>query len=502
VEGHGERLEALEGAHPPGSLEHEDRGVRAALRAEPGEQEGRREEQDPAHGPILSQAARTGDAVHASSRDAAYGAAHGGRRCSRIREGTMRSARAVAWVLGLLLALGASARAEVPPPGLTVAFLGDQGLGPSAWAVLELVRDEGADAVLHLGDFDYADQPLLWEAQIDAILGPDFPYFAVAGNHDVDAFDGRFGYQDLMRARLRRLGIAFEGDLGRQSTIRWKGLLFVLVTPDVFGPGDGFHDLYLRERLLQDLSVWRIAAWHENMRLMQVGGKGDSTGWGVYEEARRGGAIVATAHEHSYSRTHLLDRMPDAHVASVSDTLVLTRDLPWTPRDEGRTFVFVSGLGGASIRDQELEGPHWASVHTSDQGATFGALFGVFHVDGDPRRARFYFKDLRGAVVDEFTVESPDGRVSDACSDGLDNDADGRVDHDGGVGAGLPSPTPPDPECDGRPRWSREDLPPCGAGFSPALVLPALAGLPRARRAVRRRRAARAALVTPRAPTV
>jgi predicted phosphodiesterase len=387
----------------------------------------------------------------------------------------MRSARALAWVLGLLLTLGASARAEVSPPGLKVAFLGDQGLGPAAWAVLELVRDEGADAVLHLGDFDYADQPLLWEAQIDGILGHDFPYFAVAGNHDVDAFEGSLGYQDLMQARLHRLGIPFEGDLGRQSTIRWKGLLFVLVAPSVFGPGDGFHDRYLRERLLQDLSVWRIAAWHENMRLMQVGGKGDSTGWGVYEQARRGGAIVATAHEHSYSRSFLLDRMPDARVASTSNTLVLTRDLPWTPRDEGRSFVFVSGLGGASIRDQELTGAHWASVYTSDQGATFGALFGVFHVDGDPRRARFYFKDLRGDVVDEFFVESPDGRESDACSDGLDNDADGLVDHDGGRGAGLTTPTAPDPECDGRPGWTREDLAPCGSGFALAVLAPLVA---------------------------
>src|SRR3990172_65044 len=73
---------------------------------------------------------------------------------------------------------------ELPPPEFTIAFLGDQGLGGDAEAVLRLIRDEGADAVMHLGDFDYHDDPAAWDAQIDTILGPDFPYFASAGNHD------------------------------------------------------------------------------------------------------------------------------------------------------------------------------------------------------------------------------------------------------------------------------------------------------------------------------
>ena len=39
-------------------------------------------------------------------------------------------------------------------PELRVAFIGDQGLGPNAIAVLELIKDEGARMVLHQGDFD------------------------------------------------------------------------------------------------------------------------------------------------------------------------------------------------------------------------------------------------------------------------------------------------------------------------------------------------------------
>jgi hypothetical protein len=85
---------------------------------------------------------------------------------------------------------------------------------------------------------------------------------------------------------------------------------------------------------------------------------------------------------------------------------VLTADDPATAEDEGRSFVFVSGLGGKSIRNQDLDGPWWASIYTSDQDADYGALFGVFHYQGDPRLAYFYFKDISGTIADEFFVES------------------------------------------------------------------------------------------------
>jgi len=49
------------------------------------------------------------------------------------------------------------------PVDFTIAFIGDQGLGPNAQAVLTLIRNEGAAAVLHSGDFDYQDDPKAWD---------------------------------------------------------------------------------------------------------------------------------------------------------------------------------------------------------------------------------------------------------------------------------------------------------------------------------------------------
>ena len=314
---------------------------------------------------------------------------------------------ALAGLLSCLLVPPRTARAQdLPPPNFKVAFIGDQGLNSSSAAVLKLIRAEGAQAVLHSGDLDYADDPAAWEAQVNSILGADFPYFASIGNHDAARWGGPNGYQQRLKQRFGRLGISWGGDLGVESSFRYKGIFFVLTAPGVEGYDTGRADTYIREQLAADSSIWSVCSWHKNMRLMQAGGKGDETGWGVYEEARKGGAIIATAHEHSYSRTHLLSGMAEQTVAGTSATLSLTR---------GHSFAFVSGLGGHSIRGQQLSGGWWASVYAAtclagdvacQPRANYGALFGVFNVDGQPNKAFFYFKEIDGRVIDGFVVIS------------------------------------------------------------------------------------------------
>ena len=56
-----------------------------------------------------------------------------------------------------------------------VAFIGDQGLGPNSIAVLNLIKNENAQMVLHQGDFDYQDDPDAWDKMISNELGDDFP---------------------------------------------------------------------------------------------------------------------------------------------------------------------------------------------------------------------------------------------------------------------------------------------------------------------------------------
>jgi len=298
----------------------------------------------------------------------------------------------------------------VTPPGFKVAFIADQGLGVNdSEAVLNVILNEGADMVLHQGDFDYSDDPDRWDAQINSVLGADFPYFASIGNHD----DGAAvwpAYQQKLTDRLALVDGAVctfgTGGIGVKQSCTYNGLFFVISGVGTMGSG---HATYIQDEMANDNSIWRICSWHKNMKAMQVGGKSDSTGWEVYEECRAAGAIIATGHEHSYERTRTL--------SSIQNQII---DPAWPDANnvrvgEGSSFVFVSGLGGASIRNQDRCSPSifpygcndvWASIYTSDQNANHGALFCSFNVGGQANKAHCYFKDIDGNIPDQFDVTS------------------------------------------------------------------------------------------------
>lgn len=300
---------------------------------------------------------------------------------------------------------------EAPPPGYTVAFLGDSGYGTEFEAVLTLIKAEEADLVLHMGDFDYSSDPTGFFAKIDAVLGADFPYLLAVGNHDRSAWNAGCGdadgcYADFLSQRMNVLGIVpDEPDLNDQKyAVTYQGLRMVFVGEN--GNIDEFAQ-FINDQMADDSHIWRICGWHRNQKAMQVGGKSDQMGWDVYENCRNLGAIIATAHEHSYSRTRTLINMQqqivDPDCASPNALCVA----------EGKTFAFVSGLGGRSIRDQERCLPtsfpygcngEWASIYASQQGANYGVLFISFNVDGNPNKARGYFKTIDGDVIDSFEI--------------------------------------------------------------------------------------------------
>lgn len=281
------------------------------------------------------------------------------------------------------------------PIDFKIAFIGDQGLNANSKAVLRLIKEEHADMVLHQGDFDYENNPDRWDKQINDILGQDFPYFASIGNHDIDSWEG---YRQKLQSRVNRINSAnCKGDLGIRSACTFKGIFFILSGAGTVG---SMHDSYIREQLAQDRSIWRLCSWHKNQKLIQVGGKQDEVGWQPYEECRKGGAIIATAHQHSYSRTHLMDNFETQSIASTSNTLQI---------EKGKTFAFVSALGGDSIYTQNDElaaNPWWAAVYTPTQDANYGALFCIFNENGIKIKAHCYFKDIDGRIPDEFYVIS------------------------------------------------------------------------------------------------
>jgi len=315
--------------------------------------------------------------------------------------------------LALLIVLGlfsSYSEEKLTDAGLRVAFIGDQGAGPSAFAVLNLIKDEKAQVVLHQGDFDYENDPDKWDRMISNILGDDFPLFASIGNHDVEAWDG---YQKKLYDRLEKNPDATcIGNLGIKSSCTYNELFFIQIAPGIGGeefqerfvPTE--YDKFIEEQLSNTDSAWKICSWHYDMNIIQDHLTPNENGWEIYDACKNGGAIIANAHKHFYSRTKTLVDIPHQVV-----------DPEWTNPDkvrvkEGATFVFVSGLGGGGIHSENT-GIHgglfatrdsWGSIYATEQDATHGALFCTFNSPEQSNKAFCYFKNIDGKIIDEFTV--------------------------------------------------------------------------------------------------
>jgi len=285
------------------------------------------------------------------------------------------------------------------PANYKVAFLGDAGSGTQQEEVLEMVKSWGAQVVVHSGDFEYLDDAELFEQQLDKVLGPDFPYFASIGNHDVAAWDGTEGHERRLTDRLKRFGgdLNCTGDYGVNMVCSWNGLYLVLSGAGTLGSA---HAAYIDQVLTNVPATWKVVSWHKNQRLMQIGGKTDETGWAVYDTARKHGAIIATGHEHSYCRSYMMTDFEDQVIANRNHPLEMK---------VGESFVFVSGLGGKDIRTWETNlknNPWWASAHASNDGVSDGALLCTFNTAGVLNKAYCIFQDRLGKVWDNFNITS------------------------------------------------------------------------------------------------
>ncbi|KAJ3077497.1 hypothetical protein HK102_005185 [Quaeritorhiza haematococci] len=295
---------------------------------------------------------------------------------------------------------------RIMPANLKVAFMGDQGLGADSRRVLRMIREWGAEGLVLLGDFDYQDDPEAWMNELDENLG-DIPAFAVVGNHDLLKWYTPNGYRDRLVARMERLGLndTCFGEYGVNSLCMWNGMMIVLSGVGTLGSQ---HDKFIDNMFTTyaPQTPWKICAWHKNQHDYQTGDKEDETGYAVYEVCRKHGAIIASAHEHSYERTHLMSNFERHVVASKKKTLRV---------QPGKTFAFVSGLGGDSIRPWVggLEkNPWWAATVSADNGGNYGALLCEFNIKGDPSRSKCKFQDVDGVVWDRFNIQVSSKTVS------------------------------------------------------------------------------------------
>lgn len=298
-------------------------------------------------------------------------------------------------------------------PRVRVALVGDQGIGPRAKAVLDLIRSESADILVILGDFDYEDKPNEWGKMLNR-LGQDFPWFAVVGNHDVRSWPA---YEAIIAAKQNGIGDAqCRGKPGLQANCLFRGVQFIMSGIGTLGDR-GEHEAFIERELARSQGPWKLCLWHKTQHDMQTGAKTDEVGWTAYRSCQAAGAIIVTGHEHAYARTKTLTAVGDATVGHgvVGEFNQLTVGF-------GKTFVAVAGLGGIQTRvfvpshetdswwgayfTLNRESANGRSTVTDNSADGAGALFLDFGSDGNPNKGRGRFVTAGNRrIIDDFSID-------------------------------------------------------------------------------------------------
>lgn len=364
--------------------------------------------------------------------------------------------------LSLFIYKSSPADPQFSNPGVKVAFIGDTGDGEGFQAVLDLIKAEDTDLVIHGGDFSYAGlEP--WRSMINDTLGDDFPYLGSNGNHD----DWSTYWDGFFKDRIQTLvGDDYSVDVNdsRNYSLTYQGIRLVFL-------GDADADItktsypaFVNEQLSEGNANWKICSWHRTgvknttteppgRSMTSTGEKPNEMSVAVYEACRQNGAMIITAHEHAYLRTLTITKFEDLDPSSGLSGIEIDDELSASELrvGPGSTFVAVSGLGGAPWKgfvgydfncDHHNNDWWWATIYTlnhylrdgiphqkdctvtgtgtygneylsdiwkdGNPGGVdrynWGALFIDFGAGGDPAKATGYFKNIDGQIIDEFTI--------------------------------------------------------------------------------------------------
>ena len=116
---------------------------------------------------------------------------------------------------------------------------------------------------------------------------------------------------------------------------------------------------------------------------------------------------------------------------------------------------------------------------------TFQTTQAASQMAGDCQADVWWTANGNGLSPAGVVLANPQGSAIDignftVCTDGIDNDGDGKFDFDGGLCGGLAVPTAPDPQCS-IPGALAEAPSGCGGGYELALVILPIAGWRRRR---------------------
>jgi len=196
------------------------------------------------------------------------------------------------------------------------------------------------------------------------------------------------------------------------------------LTLDIVNCDDRSEQLQFLKQNLQDAKEdWKICAWHFYDKYYHTGNYQEhdyniisSDGENFYDYCKDHGAIIFSAHNSVYARTHVMSKFAypeiDKYDKDSDGKIVQIRN--------GATLNILNGVGGEKMdieQGKQMNYEHWQKKYAKGKGneneKAFGALFCDFNVEGNNKKASCEFQRINSEnkIYDSFTIyrnDNPD----------------------------------------------------------------------------------------------
>ncbi|ORX57688.1 Metallo-dependent phosphatase [Piromyces finnis] len=299
----------------------------------------------------------------------------------------------------------------------TMAIIGDTGYTKEASQVMNLAS---FDALLHLGDYDYKCEP---DSYFTKILGSNrkYKFFGILGNHE-DA--GECGESKYHRY-VSNINYQMKKNTGTSCVFSkyktmwscvYNNVRIVGLSPSISKEESRSSQLaFLKKYLSESSEDWKICAWHYyddyyhtgkyQKNKNYVSGDGEN----FYDYCKNQGAIIFSAHDHVYARTHVMSKFSKP----VIDTYDYDSPSNIVQIRKGATLNILDAVGGWEVYDEagkHKNFSHWIKKYArgsnGENAKKYGGLFCKFNVGGNNKKSYCEFKRINSStsVFDSFTI--------------------------------------------------------------------------------------------------
>lgn len=316
---------------------------------------------------------------------------------------------------------------------ITVALLGDTGAYRDFQEVINLVNEERAEIVMINGDLGYGATPQKWRETLLKEIDPNIQLvIGSLGNHDFERgrHDDYVSIFHGLRNAKNSLAVHCSGGVtiekGKDIAALDEVCTFGNLTVIASGIGQIFTKSYFEDRLKEKLSAkppgnWALVGYHYTLASMNPGIKPNENTYKFFDLIRKFGAIGAQAHTHTVMASCPIQSEFKAN-ASPACHPGFGSDLSDRFVEDGTGIFIDSSLGGMPPRNRRRcrqpgdagcahmvdlitkEGYTRADGLAKADFAARGAVFIRFNINGDPTRARAYFKSVDGREVFSFNI--------------------------------------------------------------------------------------------------